>query len=440
MWVIVVLAFILVIFLVAKGGKDEVEFETEVVAVKDIFQTVSVTGELKAKEEIKLNFETTGRVKSISAYVGKKMAEGETVAIVDGKNLSEELNRADAALSRAIAQAGANDDAIREAEQTADDAKDYLEYVEEYEDQKVDAADQSYEDADNYYDDAVIYYDQVVSDSGAGSAEAKLAKLTLRTAEDKKNAAEEAKSTVRKSRDVSVASAESSYNSAKERLETAKSNFTKRASDADVASARAAYNIALANLDKATLKAPVNGTITEVNYEKGEVISSAGTTGNFGKIMSSDFILEVDIPESDIDKIELNQVAIITFDAFSDDEEFEAEIVEIEPAATVIQDVVYYKAKLRLDALDNRLKPGMSADVDIQTNEKKGVTAVSSRAVKNIDGKKQVKVVTNEETNEAEMREVQVGLKGDEGDIQILSGLSDGEIVVTIEKNKKDKK
>jgi len=50
----------------------------------------------------------------------------------------------------------------------------------------------------------------------------------------------------------------------------------------------------------------------------------------------------------------LNQKANITFDALSQNDVFEGEVYEIDPASTVVQDVVYYKIKLRLKNIDQR--------------------------------------------------------------------------------------
>ncbi|MEA2007269.1 MAG: efflux RND transporter periplasmic adaptor subunit [Patescibacteria group bacterium] len=436
-----ILMFAVIVFIVRRD-KDEVEYKTEGAQLKSIQQTVSATGELVSEEEINLNFETSGRIKTIKTFVGKKVAKGEILATIDADEFGQQLRQAEASLEQALASAGANDDVTREAEEVYDDAKDFLGATEELEDQKVDAVDQAFEDADDYYDIVKDYYDQEVADHGASSQEANYARISLKSAESSKNAAEEAKSTTRKAREVSIQSAENSKNLASERLRSAKSEYVKRSSDFAVESARATYNIALMNLDKTSLKAPANGVITQVTYKVGEVLGSASfdlassATTASARMISSDFVIESQIPESDVTKIKKGQGATVTFDALNESETFASEVIGIEPAATVIQDVVYYKIKLRLSNLDARLKSGMSADVDIHTAEKSDVIAIPQRAVKELDGRKIVEVLS--EDGNINRVEVKTGLRGDNGLIEIVSGLDGGESVITFVLNEKE--
>ena len=211
--IIIISAAIIVIAVVVfavRGKGENVEYETQEVVTQDVKQTVSVTGELSSEDEISLNFETSGRIQSIDVVVGEKVAQGEVIATVNDEILSEEYTKSEATLNKALADAGVNDDSIREAEEAVDDADDYYDITEQLEDQKVAAADSAHEDASNYYDDALAYYDQEVSDHGASSTEALSAKLTLTSALNSKNSTAEAKDTARKKRELSIRSAKNS--------------------------------------------------------------------------------------------------------------------------------------------------------------------------------------------------------------------------------------
>lgn len=409
------------------GKKDQITYETDEAKMGSIKQTVSVTADLKSEQEINLNFEVAGRLSFIDSYVGEKIAVGETMAMIDDVVLKQDLVRAEAGLAQAIANSGANQDIIREAEQRRENAKDILNETESLEKQRVNSAERSYEDAKNNYEDAKEYYEQILSDNGADSSITKSAKLTLNSANSAKHSAEEAVESAKKTRDLSLVSAESAVKSAREGLETAESKYGRMSKDAAVQSARASREIALANLQKAVLKSPINGTVTQINYKKGEVLGTF-MNGSFGKILSSDFTLEADIPESDIVKIKLDQVATVTFDAFEESEKFTAKVIEIEPAATVIQDVVYYKVKLRLADADIRLKEGMSSDVDIHTEEKENVVVIPRRAIRTENDKKYVDILIGE--NEIKTVEVETGLRGDDGEMEVISGVNTGDKVV----------
>lgn len=429
--IVIILAAVLILIIGAAfyfgKSKNKIEYITEKASYQNLEKTVSVTGELKDNSELNLNFEITGRLKSI-ARVGNEVIQGEAIAALEDYNLNQEVEKAQIALGKAQADAGVNDDKIEEADQSVSNAKEYLKEVEDLEDQKVTAAEQSYEDACDYYDDAQDYYDQVVVDDGEDSSGAKYAKLTLTTALKSKNSASEALETAKKTKDVNIASAENSLKLAKDQRRTVESDFAQKSTNSAIETARVNYNLAVSNLEKAQLKSPINGIISKLNYEAGEVIGSSSAGNIFGQMISYDLLLEADVPESDIVSLKKGQIAQVTFDSLSEDEKFKAEIIEIDPASTVIQDVVYYKIKLKMQSLDSRLKPGMSADIDVEIDKKDNVLAIPSRAIEN----GRVKVLTKEGT--VEEKKVVTGLKGDSSLIEIKSGLTSEDEVILSEK------
>ena len=198
----------------------------------------------------------------------------------------------------------------------------------------------------------------------------------------------------------------------------------------DVASYRAALALAVANRDKAIIRAPIDGLVTKVNKKKGEYISAAET---MIQLLAPHYEIKVDIPETDIPKLKLNDSAEITLDAFGRDVKFSGKIVNIEPASTEIQDVVYYKVTVTLDDTDKPIKPGMTANVQITSATRENVLSIPYRAVR-VNGTKTVRVLENNAVKELP---VEIGLRADEGKAEILSGLSEGQVVVLNIKEKK---
>lgn len=411
-------------FFYSRSKKAKVEYTTATVEKGNLSQTVSATGDLKDDSEIVLNFELGGRINKVFIKKGNKVAAGDSIAMLDNINLSGQVAAAKATLEKAIADAGSNDDAIREAEVSVENAENYLDETEDLEKQKVEAADTALDNAKDYYDDALDFYNDSPN---------KTNKLTLTAALNSKKAAEESLNTAKKSRDLSITSAENSLDSAKARLKTTQSDFTINSRNALIDNAKAGYDIALNNLSKAVLKAPVTGTIVEVNNKVGEILGTGVIKESFARIIADDFIIESNIPESDIVKLKLGQKAKITFDALPSGEEYEAELIEVNPAETVIQDVIYYGIKLKLSVVDQRLKPGMSANVDVRTNEKMDVLMIPLRAIKTRGGEKFVDILRGDNT----IQEVKIttGLEGDGGMIEVKSGLKEGESVVTFTKD-----
>ena len=102
---------------------------------------------------------------------------------------------------------------------------------------------------------------------------------------------------------------------------------------------------------------------------------------------------------------------------------------EIEPAATVVQDVVSYVTRFRLADAEDRLRAGMSAPIDAVTAKAENVLAVPFRAVIREGAKNYVELSQDGLT--ALKREVVLGLEGDEGMIEVKKGLSSNDIIVT---------
>jgi RND family efflux transporter MFP subunit len=180
------------------------------------------------------------------------------------------------------------------------------------------------------------------------------------------------------------------------------------------------------------LTSPIDGRVVMLDARLGE-------TSSLGKILarvskSDDFIIEARVPESDIAKVKTGMHAVVTFDAFSTSEKFDAEVTDIDTAATVVQGVVSYVVKFHLSDLDDRLKEGMTANIDIETAKRESAPVVPFRALFKENGITYAEVKRGE--NSFEKVVVTTGLEGDEGVIEILSGLKEGDEVTIGAKQK----
>lgn len=188
-------------------------------------------------------------------------------------------------------------------------------------------------------------------------------------------------------------------------------------------------------IEENQIKAPIVGQVTKINYEIGEQISGLGPV--ISLLTENNFEIEVYVAESDISKLEISNEALITFDALDDDYQLLGKVYFIEPAATSISDVIYYKVKIELDLNDSDfslIKSGMTANVDIITNFKKQVFTLPLRAVLSRDnGDRYVRVLEGKNLKEVS---VQVGLSGDQGLVEVISNeLQEGDLIVTLIKN-----
>ncbi len=201
--------------------------------------------------------------------------------------------------------------------------------------------------------------------------------------------------------------------------------------EAQVAKAQAALALAEKNLEKTVLRAPSDGIIVSINGDIGENISLSQI---FAVMISPQLIIEADVSETDINKIKLGQKVTITFDAFGEDEKFFGEVFFIDPAETNISDVIYYKIKVALDDRKGReIRSGMTANLDILTAKKNNVLFIPQRAIIEKGEDKIVRVLTKNKIREAR---VKTGIRGDNGMVEIVSGLKKGQDIVISVKSK----
>lgn len=231
----------------------------------------------------------------------------------------------------------------------------------------------------------------------------------------------------------SISTAETNYKNAQSALSLARQELNLEiagstieelnAQEAQVEKARADVLTYQVQVDKTILRSPINGIVIKQDAKMGEIVSAS--TIIISIISGNQFEIESKIPEADIAKIKIGDLAKITLDAYGEDVVFLAYVVKIDPAETVIEGVATYKTTLQFEKSDNRIKSGMTANIDISTNKREGVLVVSQRAVI-FEGTERFVMVDNGTLN-FEKRKVETGLRGIDGNIEIISGLSEGE-------------
>jgi RND family efflux transporter MFP subunit len=228
---------------------------------------------------------------------------------------------------------------------------------------------------------------------------------------------------------TNISQAEASVASAQAALDLQKASYNSLIAvprEVDIAYYRAVLDQAKANRNKAIIYAPINGIITKVSKKEGESISTAEI---MIEMLSPHYEIDVDVPETDVVKISLNDEVEITLDALGKDVKFIGKVINIDPASTEIQGVVYYKVKINLDENnDERVKPGMTANAIINTDFKENVLYIPNRAVLSKNGdSKYVRVLENGNIVE---KDVVLGIKGDDGLIEIISGINEGDEII----------
>jgi HlyD family secretion protein len=177
-------------------------------------------------------------------------------------------------------------------------------------------------------------------------------------------------------------------------LETAVTDYRVQQADVEarrqeVARNEAALLDARDNLDKTVYRAPVSGIVSRLNIEKGEIVMT-GTMNNPGTVILTiadlgSMEVEADVDETDVVDVKVGQKAKVTVDALPDTS-FAGRVASVGNAGRVggqgtTDQVINFEVKVRLDSTDPRLKPGMTADIDVATDTRDSVLTVPIQAL-----------------------------------------------------------
>lgn len=392
-------ALVLIIALIAlnKGGvignKDEgKEVETSKVVASTIVETVSATGKIQPEIEVKISPEVSGEIILLNVKEGQVVKKGELLVKINPDLYTSSYNRSISNLSGTKAGLTQSEASFKEAKA-------------------------------NYDRNKTLYDKGVIS---------------------------------RSDWDKAIAS-----------FEVAKA--TKQTSYYNVQSASASVNEAKDNLGRTTIYSPADGTISVLNVELGERV--LGTQQMAGTELLrvanlNNMEVEVDVNENDIVKIKIGDEANVEVDAYLK-KKFKGIVTSISNSAssTLTSDqVTNFKVKVRIlkesyqDLLEGKpaayspFRPGMTATVDIITTSKSNVLAVpissvvvksDTTAVKDIkvDGPaddkkaapksdKKFECVFVKVGDKAKIRVIKTGIQ-DDTNIEVLSGLKPGDVVIT---------
>jgi len=140
---------------------------------------------------------------------------------------------------------------------------------------------------------------------------------------------------------------------------------------------------AKANLQYTIIRSPINGTVIDKNVEEGQTVAASLSAPTLFVIADNLSNMEIHalVDESDIGKIKINQKASFTVESYSG-EEFHGVVREIRLQPTTVSNVVNYTVIIDAPNDKKLLLPGMTATIDIVTEEKNDILLISNNAVK----------------------------------------------------------
>ena len=378
-----------------KGGKSEELVTTEKIQNKTIVETVTVTGKILPKSEVKISPDVSGEIIDMFVNEGDSVVEGQLLVTINPEiylttvnQLRANLNNAKANLSSAEAQELRSKVAL-------------------------DIAD------DNFERQKKLHEENITSDLEWENARIQFEKIKTESTVASKN---------------------------------------KTAALYNVKSLAARLDEGMKTLGRTKILAPQSGIVTQLSSEKGErVVGTAQMAGTEIMRISdlSRMEVEVKINENDIVRLELNDEADIRVDAYPK-KTFTGRVTEIANSAKfnanmdINEQVTNYTVKIQIDPSSyadlisagrpQPLLPGMTASAEIKTEKRENALALPIAALTTRDPKKDKSKDSNldeietwvfvYQNGKAVAKKVKTGIQ-DLDYFEVISGLSKGENVIT---------
>ncbi|MBS1737735.1 MAG: efflux RND transporter periplasmic adaptor subunit [Bacteroidetes bacterium] len=419
-WAILGLVVLIVLLVILKKtgviGKEEgTKVTAEKAAQRTIVETVNASGKVYPEVEVKLSPDISGEIVELDVEEGDSVKKGQVLARIYGDIYATQRDQAAAIVNQQEAQVANATASLNALQAQLDQAK-------------------------KTYDMQKQLYDQkVISRSEFNTADA-------------------------------------AYKTALANLNAAKQGI--RGSQASVQSARAGLEKANKDISRATLEAPMSGVVSLLNVKKGERVVGSSMMAGTEMMRIADMSkieVRVDVGENDIPKVHLGDSALIEVDAFNN-RKFKGVVTQIASSnngaasqtslSNTTTDVTNYKVYIRIDPSTYKdlidptkkknfpFRPGMSASADIQTRTHTNVLSIPINAVTTRDKsdsnnikKSTVDNISMENTGNMDdqieevvfivladgtvkKQVVKTGIQ-DINYIEVLSGLKDGDTVVT---------
>jgi len=377
-------------------------FQTEQITRGALNALVGATGTVRANQTAVLAWQTSGQIGEIAVAAGEQVSSGDVLGRLSQTSLPQNLILAEADLvsarralenlqqsnlARAQAQLALSqaEDALKTAEsrRTSKDFSRASELTLEEASTKVKLAEEEVQKYEELYDQVKNFSSDNVARLNIYSAllnarrQLELAKANLRYLEGGPDALELEQA------DANVILAQAQYDDALRewnRIKDGPDPDDIRAAEARIAAIEASINLA-------TLKAPFSGTITEVNSKIGDQVTPG--TVSFRLDDLSRLLVDVQVPEADINRIAVDQPVVMSFDAILG-KEYNGKIVEVGRVGTTVTGIVNFKVTIELSDIDSEVLPGMTAAVNIVISQLEDVLLVPNRAVRLKDGERVV--------------------------------------------------
>ena len=428
-----VIAIVAYVYFKGQSKPKGEEITVEKVSKRTIKEMVGASGKVFPETEVKISSDVSGEIVELYVEEGDSVVAGQLLCKVDPDTYKSMVERGEATVNSSKAQVANSASGIARSQAQLIQAQAQLEQIKS----------QLKNQGDIHNRNVLLHKEGVISQADFENSEAALKQLQANV----------------RSTEANVKTAEANVESAEQ---------SKKAAEYTVKSSQASLKEMVTSLKRTTIYAPMGGIISALNIEQGErVVGTAQMSGT--EIMRianlNSMEVQVDVSENDVLRVALKDEVEIEVDAYLD-RKFIGRVTEIANSASNTgtsislntDQVTNFIVKIRIDPESYKdivqkgkkfpFRPGMSASVDINTETQNDILSVPIQSVttredekedekedddakvnkkKDDDEIKEVVFVMSADT--VKMVEVKTGIQDDEN-IQILSGLQEGEEVV----------
>lgn len=450
---ILVIVIISIVYYFWRGSSSSAQNIT--IVQKDLIETVSISGKIVAKKKADLAFEIGGRISWIGVEVGDKVFSGQTLATLDSSEFSSRLAKAEADVETRFLEVEKAEivlnnyyekitDIINDAHTKADNA--VRQQTEEmFIDDETLSPKLTFPTINSQTEVDLKTKRYLVSETlnlwlektNQGSlSDARTRLNIIRNFIDLLN---EALVNSVDLKEITIINYKTKINNARVNINSALSAVNDLEQDIAtqqkiISEQKSMVKSALATVDeirnqarKNRLSAPFNGVITSQEAMAGEV--AIPNQNLISLIFNDQLEAEAYIPEVYIGQVKVGQTASVSFDAFPG-KKINSQVKAIDPAETIVDGVSNFKATFSiLQQAENDflpIKSGLTTIINIETLRKEKVITVSKTALVEKGGSYFVNKVNN---NNTELTAVLLGTMTTSGEVEVISGLTSGDII-----------
>lgn len=349
-------------FFIRDGQSDSVSFRMASVERGPILSAVSTSGTLNAVITVQVGSQVSGQIRELLADFNSEVKAGHVIARIDPEAFEAKTRQAQAELEVARANVNIQRAGIERAQKELANAVSSLNSAKA----RTEKARVTLVNAKRNLDRRrALFQSGAVSESQIDDAQ---------TAHDQGRAQLKSDEADERAAESLVATREAGLKTARAQVDYAIEQVRQK---------EAALNQAEVDLENTFIRSPVDGVVIERAVDIGQTVAASFQAPKLFVIAQDlrQMQVETDVDEADIGRVQVNQEAIFTVDAFAG-REFHGHVLQIRKSPRVVQNVVTYTVLVSADNPDLHLLPGMTANIQIIVDERHNALKVPNAALR----------------------------------------------------------